>query len=74
MPEAIYEVPSPAATEVLLTLPIDGAWMPGAEPYTDIIGEMLDDNSPLIEEDRLPEDNDGPWRVRLTAVGIAAVT
>jgi hypothetical protein len=60
------ELLSPEVQRVLMAMPLDGEWMPGSGPYSEIINAMLDARSPLVEEDKMPEDGDGPWRVRLT--------
>ncbi|WP_158745659.1 hypothetical protein [Acidisphaera sp. L21] len=60
------EILEPRVQELLLDMPLDGAWTPGAGPHSEIISTMLDDGTLVIEEDRMPEDGDGPWRVRLT--------
>jgi hypothetical protein len=60
------ELLDPQVQELVLDMPIDGSWMPAAGPYTEIIDTMLDEGSLVLEEDHMPEDDDGPWRVRLT--------
>jgi hypothetical protein len=60
------ELLSTEVQELLMALPSNGEWAPGSGPYYEIINTMLDERSLLIEEDEMPEDGDGPWRVRLT--------
>jgi hypothetical protein len=64
------EILQPRVQELLLDMPIDGAWMPGVGPYAEIITAMLDEGTLVIEEDHMPEDGDAPWRVRLTKEAI----
>jgi hypothetical protein len=64
------EILSPRVQEVLLNLPLDRSWTPGAGPHADILGRMLDEGSLLVEEDEMPEDGDAPWRVRLTEMAV----
>ncbi|WP_158746847.1 hypothetical protein [Acidisphaera sp. L21] len=56
--------------ELLVWLPGDRSWMPATGPYATIIAEMLDDGTVLIEEDHMPDDGDGQWRVRLTEAAV----
>jgi hypothetical protein len=60
------ELLSVEVQNALLSLPADGTWAPGVGPYYETINDMLDNRSLLIEEEDLPEDGDGPWRVRLS--------
>ncbi len=64
---------SPEVLQALLSLPIQGGWIIPVEPYAPALSGMLDDDTILIEEDTMPEDGDGPWRVRLTEAGIEAL-
>jgi hypothetical protein len=60
------EILEPRVQELLFDMPLDGSWMPAAGPHAEIIGTMLDEGTLVIEEDYMPENGDGPWRVRLT--------
>jgi hypothetical protein len=64
------EILEPQVQELLVGMPLDGAWMPPAGPYAEIINAMLDEGTLVIEEDHMPEGDDVPWRVRLTAEAV----
>jgi hypothetical protein len=64
------ELLSAEVQDTLIGFPQDGAWMPGSGPYSRIINDMLDGGSLLIEEDDFGEDDEAPWRVRLTREAI----
>jgi hypothetical protein len=64
------EILEPHVQELLVGMPLDGAWMPAAGPYTEIINAMLDEGTLVIEEDHMPEGDDVPWRIRLTQEAI----
>ena len=58
-------------TELLLSMPSDGAWMNGSGPHTEALTILLDEKSSLVEENVMSDDEDLPWMVRLTAAGMA---
>ncbi len=66
----------PEVQEVLLLLPSDGQWLPGRCAHKEIIMALLDEDSPLIEENEQPVDgvSGAEWQVRLTAFGMAVAS
>jgi hypothetical protein len=63
-----------AAGDLLIDMPALGGWMLGAGKYLVLLTELLDDESLLIQEEDLAEDDADlmPWRVRLTKRGMVA--
>jgi hypothetical protein len=64
------EIMARPVQELLAWLPRDGSWVLGAGPYADIISQMLDEGTELVEEEVMPEDGGGAWRVRLTETAL----
>jgi hypothetical protein len=61
-----------ALREMLMAMPSNGGWMLGAGPYSPTLTILLDDCSPLVEENIMAvHDVPTIWKVRLTAAGMA---
>ncbi|WP_158742728.1 hypothetical protein [Acidisphaera sp. L21] len=60
-------------TEILLGLPLSGGWAPAPASLYSALNELLDDNSPMVEESVEDDGNENfNWLVRLTEQGIDA--
>jgi hypothetical protein len=60
--------------DLLIAMPGAGEWMLGVGKHSVLLGELLDSDTALIEEQSIAEDDADllPWKVRLTAQGIVA--
>ncbi|WP_158742462.1 hypothetical protein [Acidisphaera sp. L21] len=63
-----------AAGDLLIDMPELGGWMLGAGEHSAMLSNLLDDESLLIQEEGLSENDADlmPWRVRLTKRGMVA--